>query len=206
MRPTSRFPLRSSSHRPERDHARHRPPPPLPPPPWLTPPPAPPPLPRARQSNVCDRAPGRGDVDPARGHRMAARERNAAQRCRRRRQQPPAAGDAGIVNINGDIPQGTIAGTGMVLTSGGIVLTNNHVVANTTSLTAQLAGRGPDLPGGRDRRRSYAGRRGDSARGRVRPADNGVRSLRITRRRRSCDRHGERAGTQWTRRSLPRER
>jgi S1-C subfamily serine protease len=56
---------------------------------------------------------------------------------------PPAADDAGIVNINGDIPQGQIAGTGMVLTSGGIVLTNNHVVANTTSLTAQLAGRGP---------------------------------------------------------------
>ena len=62
---------------------------------------------------------------------------------------PPAAtagriaGDAGIVNINGDIPGGTIAGTGMLLTSSGIVLTNNHVVANTTSLTAQLAGRGP---------------------------------------------------------------
>lgn len=53
------------------------------------------------------------------------------------------SGDAGIVNINGDIPQGTIAGTGMVVTSSGIVLTNNHVVANTTSLTAQLAGRGP---------------------------------------------------------------
>ncbi len=55
----------------------------------------------------------------------------------------PTGGDAGIVNINGDIPEGTIAGTGMVLTSNGIVLTNNHVVANTTSLTAQLAGRGP---------------------------------------------------------------
>ncbi len=51
--------------------------------------------------------------------------------------------DAGIVNINGVTPEGTIAGTGMVLTSNGIVLTNNHVVANTTSLTAQLAGRGP---------------------------------------------------------------
>jgi S1-C subfamily serine protease len=53
------------------------------------------------------------------------------------------AGDAGIVNIDGDIPEGTIAGTGMLLTSSGVVLTNNHVVANTTSLTAQLAGRGP---------------------------------------------------------------
>jgi len=54
--------------------------------------------------------------------------------------------DVAIVNINGVIPQGRIAGTGMVLTSGGIVLTNNHVVANTTSLTAQLAGRGPVYP------------------------------------------------------------
>jgi S1-C subfamily serine protease len=51
--------------------------------------------------------------------------------------------DTAIVNINGVIPQGGIAGTGMVLTPGGIVLTNNHVVANTSSLTAQLAGRGP---------------------------------------------------------------
>jgi S1-C subfamily serine protease len=56
---------------------------------------------------------------------------------------PRAVVDTAIVNINGVIPQGRIAGTGMVLTSGGIVLTNNHVVANTTSLTAQLAGRGP---------------------------------------------------------------
>jgi S1-C subfamily serine protease len=56
---------------------------------------------------------------------------------------PQTVAATAIVNINGVIPEGTIAGTGMVLTSGGIVLTNNHVVANTTSLTAQLAGRGP---------------------------------------------------------------
>jgi S1-C subfamily serine protease len=59
---------------------------------------------------------------------------------------PRAIIDTAIVNINGVIPQGGIAGTGMVLTPGGIVLTNNHVVANTTSLTAQLAGRGPVYP------------------------------------------------------------
>lgn len=56
---------------------------------------------------------------------------------------PKPVTDDAIVNINGDIPGGYIAGTGMVLTSGGLVLTNNHVVADTTDLTAQLAGRGP---------------------------------------------------------------
>ena len=56
---------------------------------------------------------------------------------------PRVIDDTAIANINGVIPQGRIAGTGMVLTAGGIVLTNNHVVADTTSLTAQLAGRGP---------------------------------------------------------------
>jgi S1-C subfamily serine protease len=54
--------------------------------------------------------------------------------------------DQAIVNINGMIPNGYIAGTGMVLTSTGLVLTNNHVVANTSALTGQLAGRGPIYP------------------------------------------------------------
>jgi S1-C subfamily serine protease len=54
-----------------------------------------------------------------------------------------AVTDDGIVNINGTVPGGFIAGTGMVLTSNGLVLTNNHVVADTSDLTAQLAGRGP---------------------------------------------------------------
>jgi len=56
---------------------------------------------------------------------------------------PKTVSDQGIVNINGVIPDGLIAGTGMVLTSSGLVLTNNHVVANTSALTGQLAGRGP---------------------------------------------------------------
>lgn len=47
-----------------------------------------------------------------------------------------------IVNINGDVPEGSIAGTGMVLTADGLVLTNNHVVAGTTTLTGQVNGAG----------------------------------------------------------------
>lgn len=49
---------------------------------------------------------------------------------------------AAVVNINGIVPEGTIAGTGMIIASDGIALTNNHVVAGTTGLTAQVAGRG----------------------------------------------------------------
>jgi len=59
---------------------------------------------------------------------------------------PQTVADHAIVNINGVIPDGFIAGTGMVLTSSGLVLTNNHVVANTSALTAQLAGSGPIYP------------------------------------------------------------
>ena len=45
---------------------------------------------------------------------------------------------ASIVNINGVIPGGRIAGTGMIISADGDVLTNNHVVAGTSSLTAQV--------------------------------------------------------------------
>ncbi len=48
-----------------------------------------------------------------------------------------------VVNINGEVPGGTIAGTGMVIAADGVVLTNNHVVAGTTTLVAQVAGSGP---------------------------------------------------------------
>lgn len=53
---------------------------------------------------------------------------------------------AAVVNINGLVPGGRIAGTGMVIEPGGVVLTNNHVVAGTTGLTAQVAGSGPVYP------------------------------------------------------------
>jgi S1-C subfamily serine protease len=52
------------------------------------------------------------------------------------------AADA-VVNINGVLPGGGIAGTGMVIAADGIVLTNNHVVQGTESLTGQIAGAGP---------------------------------------------------------------
>jgi len=50
---------------------------------------------------------------------------------------------AAVVNINGTVPGGRIAGTGMIIAGDGIVLTNNHVVAGTMGLTAQVAGSGP---------------------------------------------------------------
>jgi hypothetical protein len=83
--------------------------------------------------------------------------------------------DQAIVNINGMIPNGYIAGTGMVLTSTGLVLTNNHVVANTSA----------DLPGGRCRCRSDRGRCGHPARRRNRAPGHTVRSVRLARSRRS---------------------
>lgn len=50
---------------------------------------------------------------------------------------------AAVVNINGRLADGIIAGTGMILSADGTVLTNNHVVAGTDLLTAQVGGRGP---------------------------------------------------------------
>ncbi len=48
-----------------------------------------------------------------------------------------------IVNIDGHVRGGSVAGTGMVIRSDGIVLTNNHVVAGTLDLVAQVSGTGP---------------------------------------------------------------
>lgn len=52
--------------------------------------------------------------------------------------------DPGVVDITADdSDQGdTSAGTGMVLTSNGEVLTNNHVIAGATKITAQVDGSG----------------------------------------------------------------
>jgi S1-C subfamily serine protease len=117
-------------------------PPPFPPPPWLTPPPPPPPAaqPNRNRTYAIGLAVAAALIPlVALGWFVVSAPPKAATPIATH----TAVVDAGIVNINGDIPQGTIAGTGMVLTSSGIVLTNNHVVANTTLLTAQLAGTGP---------------------------------------------------------------
>jgi S1-C subfamily serine protease len=45
--------------------------------------------------------------------------------------------DTAIVDINVTFPSGRGAGTGMVLTSNGLVLTNNHVIANATKISVQ---------------------------------------------------------------------
>lgn len=54
-------------------------------------------------------------------------------------QVDPAVVDINTVLSNG---QGKAAGTGMVLTSSGEVLTNNHVIANATDIRVQVGGAG----------------------------------------------------------------
>jgi len=50
--------------------------------------------------------------------------------------------DPAIVDISTTLAQGAGAATGMVLTSSGLVLTNNHVVENATSVNAQVVDTG----------------------------------------------------------------
>jgi S1-C subfamily serine protease len=51
----------------------------------------------------------------------------------------------GVVDVTSTLgyQNGTAAGTGMVLTSTGLVLTNNHVIDGSTKVTVQIAGSGP---------------------------------------------------------------
>jgi S1-C subfamily serine protease len=51
--------------------------------------------------------------------------------------------DPSIVNITTTLANGTAAGTGMVLTPSGLVLTNNHVIADATEIRVQVDGTGP---------------------------------------------------------------
>lgn len=52
--------------------------------------------------------------------------------------------DAATVDINADTPTGggQVAGTGMIITSNGEVLTNNHVIDHTVNIRAQIDGTG----------------------------------------------------------------
>jgi S1-C subfamily serine protease len=52
--------------------------------------------------------------------------------------------DSAIVDITADTasPGGRVAGTGMVITSNGEVLTNNHVIDDTVNITAKIDGTG----------------------------------------------------------------
>lgn len=51
--------------------------------------------------------------------------------------------DPAVVDINGTLSGGgQVAGTGMILSSSGIVLTNNHVIEGTTRLSLQVDGTG----------------------------------------------------------------
>jgi S1-C subfamily serine protease len=52
--------------------------------------------------------------------------------------------DSAVVDINADTAggQGEVAGTGMIITSNGEVLTNNHVIDDTVNIRAQIDGTG----------------------------------------------------------------
>ena len=52
--------------------------------------------------------------------------------------QIAAAVDPAIVDINTTLANGEAAGSGMVLTSDGLVLTNNHVIADATDIRVQV--------------------------------------------------------------------
>lgn len=51
--------------------------------------------------------------------------------------------DPAIVNIDTTLAQGRAAGTGMLISSTGEILTNNHVIADATSIKVVIGGTGP---------------------------------------------------------------
>jgi len=50
-----------------------------------------------------------------------------------------------VVNINTTLDNGAAAGTGIVLTADGLVLTNNHVIADSTSVSVAINGNDNDM-------------------------------------------------------------
>jgi len=55
--------------------------------------------------------------------------------------------DPSIVDIAASSPTQVNAGTGIILSSNGLVLTNNHVIRGETSITARVSGSGPTYSG-----------------------------------------------------------
>jgi S1-C subfamily serine protease len=51
--------------------------------------------------------------------------------------------DPALVNIDTTLAQGRAAGTGMLISSTGEILTNNHVIADSTSIKVVIGGTGP---------------------------------------------------------------
>jgi S1-C subfamily serine protease len=51
--------------------------------------------------------------------------------------------DPAVVDITSTFPDGAAAGTGMVITASGQVLTNNHVIDGASSIEVRVAGTGP---------------------------------------------------------------
>ena len=92
-----------------------------------------------------------------RGHSSAGSARAAAK--------TSSSPNAGIVVIQTGLgyEDGSAAGTGMVLTSSGEVLTNNHVIAGATTIRVVVPGTGRTLRGERRRLRRERRRRGAPA-------------------------------------------
>jgi S1-C subfamily serine protease len=51
-----------------------------------------------------------------------------------------------IVNFTSSLDQGEAAGTGILISSSGLVLTNNHVIAGSNQLEAEIGGNGSEHP------------------------------------------------------------
>lgn len=57
-----------------------------------------------------------------------------------------AAADPSIVDVTATLTNGEAAGTGMILTSSGEILTNNHVIANAVSITVKVSNGSQTFP------------------------------------------------------------
>ena len=82
-----------------------------------------------------------------------------------------------IVNLTSTLAQGEAAGTGIIVSSSGLVLTNNHVIAYSNDLQAEIGGDGEQHPVDGARLRHRERRRAGADRGRVGPHRRVAREL-----------------------------